>query len=116
MTEIEALERLKICLDCDDCLTCGEHDEAIKVATKVLEEKTEYMTWISVKDRLPEVNDYDDYLVTDGEYCWVGNYSFNDKAWDSITTGWIGNYYADGSFEYANITHWMPICKPPIII
>ena len=34
-----ALERLKICLDCDDCLTCGEHDEAIKVAIKVLEEK-----------------------------------------------------------------------------
>ena len=39
MTENEALERLKICLDCDDCLTCGEHDDAIKVAIKVLEEK-----------------------------------------------------------------------------
>ena len=39
MTEIKALERLKICLECGDCLTCEEHDEAIKVAINVLQEK-----------------------------------------------------------------------------
>ena len=39
MTEIEALKRLKTCLECGDCLTCEEHDEAIKVAIKALQEK-----------------------------------------------------------------------------
>ena len=39
MTEIKALERLKICLECGDCLTCKEHDEAIQVAIKALQEK-----------------------------------------------------------------------------
>lgn len=40
MTEIEkAIERFKICLDCDDCLTCSEHDDAIKIAIEILEEK-----------------------------------------------------------------------------
>ena len=39
MTEIKALERLKICLECGDCLTCNEHDEAVKVAIKALQEK-----------------------------------------------------------------------------
>ena len=42
MADIEkAIERFKICLECDDCLTCGEHDEAIKVAIQTLEEKFE---------------------------------------------------------------------------
>ena len=48
MTEIKALERLKTCLECGDCLTCNEHDEAIQVAIKALQTTT----WISVKDRL----------------------------------------------------------------
>ena len=41
MTEIKALERLKICLECGDCLLCNEHDEAIGVAINVLREKFE---------------------------------------------------------------------------
>lgn len=41
MTEIKALERLKTCLECGDCLTCDEHDEAIKVAINVLQENIE---------------------------------------------------------------------------
>ena len=39
MTEIQALERLKACLECGDCLTCDEHDKAIKVAINALQEK-----------------------------------------------------------------------------
>ena len=41
MTEIEALERLTACLNCGDCLTCKEHDEAIELAINALQEKIE---------------------------------------------------------------------------
>lgn len=41
MTEIKALERLRECLGCCDCLTCKEHDEAIEVAINALREKIE---------------------------------------------------------------------------
>lgn len=30
--------------------------------------------WISVKDKLPEKGDHNDYLITDGEHCYVGHY------------------------------------------
>ena len=39
MTEIEALECLTACLNCGDCLTCNEHDEAVRVAINALQEK-----------------------------------------------------------------------------
>lgn len=41
MTEIKALERLTACLNCGDCLTCNEHDEAVKVAINALQQKIE---------------------------------------------------------------------------
>lgn len=35
-----AIKRFKICLNvCDDCMTCGEHDEALEVALEALEKQ-----------------------------------------------------------------------------
>lgn len=32
--------------------------------------------WISVKNKLPEKGDYNDYLITDGKNCYVGCYLY----------------------------------------
>lgn len=37
--------------------------------------------WISVKDKLPEKSDHNDYLITDGEHFYVGHYRYKAKAW-----------------------------------
>lgn len=69
--------------------------------------------WISVKDKLPEKGDYNDYLITDGEHCYVGHYRHDADAWDS-KLGWIQGMYADTGETYdINITHWMPLPELP---
>lgn len=69
--------------------------------------------WISVKDKLPEKGDYNDYLITDGEHCYVGYYRHDADAWDS-KLGWIQGMYADTGETYdINITHWMPLPELP---
>lgn len=69
--------------------------------------------WISVQDRLPAQDDHNDYLITDGEHCFVGHYRHKAQAWDNSTLGWIQAYYADGSVEDIEITHWMPLPELP---
>lgn len=60
------------------------------------------MEWIDVKDRLPEHTTYVlIHFIYDGE-------SYVDK----------GAYYPDGKwidcdYDYVNVTHWMPLPKPP---
>lgn len=69
--------------------------------------------WISVKDKLPDKDDINDYLITDGKRCFVGFYRHKVKAWDNFTLGWVQEYYSDGSVEDIEITHWMPLPEPP---
>ena len=69
--------------------------------------------WISVKDRLPDEDDINDYLITDGKRCFVGFYHHKAKGWDNFTLGWIQEYYADGEVDDIEITHWMPLPEPP---
>ena len=66
--------------------------------------------WISVKDRLPEMN---------GEYLclWV-NKSVSDAEYESIygSFGYWFNFWEDEYKEwisYDGITHWMPLPTPP---
>ena len=69
--------------------------------------------WISVKDRLPDENDINDYLITDGKRCFVGFYCRKAKGWNNFTLGWIQEYYADGEVDDIEITQWMPLPEPP---
>lgn len=68
-------------------------------------------TWISVSDILP--SDRQDYLLTDGEHCYVGHYRPDAKAWDHSMLGWVQHCCADGNVEDVNITHWMPLPELP---
>ena len=70
--------------------------------------------WISVKDKLPEKGDYNDYLITDGKHCYVGYYRHDADAWDNSALGWIQGISADTDETYdINITHWMPLPELP---
>lgn len=70
--------------------------------------------WISVKDKLPAKDDYNDYLITDGEHCYVGHYRHDADAWDNSKLGWIQcmDVVTDETYEI-NITHWMPLPELP---
>ena len=57
--------------------------------------------WISVKDAMP-AND-DDVLIWNGAYCDIGN------AYD----GEDGREFFVDSPESREVTHWMPLPKPP---
>lgn len=58
------------------------------------------MEWISVKDRLPEVNElvigYDGYSVQPVIKC------RKKSEWDYVNSG-----------SQVNVTHWMPLPSPP---
>lgn len=60
------------------------------------------MKWISVKDKMPEEDQH--VLITDGE---------------DVVEGWLDTcsdkdvwYYSD-YYQKQDITHWMPLPKPP---
>lgn len=104
MTDHEAIERLKICEQCGDCLTCAEHDEAIKLALYTFKEREERaMNWISVKERLP---DRDETVLChsnkNGGYYFIGYIGYRSGAWCEC-----------GAMHIGDVTHWMPLPEPP---
>lgn len=49
-----------------------------------------YDNWIPVSEKLPDEDDYNEYLVIDDRgYMAVGNYRHDAKAWDSGNFGWL---------------------------
>lgn len=76
------------------------------------------MKWISVKDHLPEFDKevllWDDWKTREGETfqdCRVG---YLKEVRTTKTSEGIQNYAEWGGTEFAfNITHWMPLPKPP---
>lgn len=49
-----------------------------------------YDNWIPVSEKLPDEDDYNEYLVIDDRgYMAVGNYRHDAKAWDSVNFGWL---------------------------
>ena len=71
--------------------------------------------WVSVKDRLPELNkqvslfDSNKGRATQGHLCRNG---VGDLQWSFIAVDNIGwGYYSDKAFGF--ITHWMPLPQPP---
>jgi len=62
------------------------------------------MTWVSVKDRLPDKDCLT--LVSDGQHVTLADWTQAD--------GWMTSR-EDGAFGITNdtITHWMPLPSPP---
>ena len=72
------------------------------------------MEWISVKDRLPKNDYYDDcqkrYLAMTepSRTMYVARYGYKDKDW------WIDNHDCVLSKDsFTKVTHWMPLPEPP---
>lgn len=65
--------------------------------------------WISVKDRLPKYNEvvlvYDNWLPSLEPYLNTSNYNEKDGLWY--------DYLGDENKYSENVTHWMPLPKPP---
>lgn len=69
---------------------CGETQN--KEVTEWLKEyfPLSYDNWIPVSEKLPDEDDYNEYLVIDNRgYMAVGNYRHDAKAWDSGNFGWL---------------------------
>ena len=69
---------------------CGETQN--KEVTEWLKEyfPLSYDNWIPVSEKLPDEDDYNEYLVIDDRgYMAVGNYRHDAKAWDSGNFGWL---------------------------
>lgn len=59
--------------------------------------------WISVEERLPEVNkDVWCYSNRNGGYMFIGYIGYR-------TRGWM----EDGTLHIGDVTHWMPLPPPP---
>lgn len=65
--------------------------------------------WISVKDRLPDF--FDEVIVYDN----CGYESLVSIAWrrSGSNGGWIWDSRMSYPEELVNVTHWMPLPKPP---
>lgn len=69
------------------------------------------MKWISVKDKLPKLNEF--VLATDGKYFWVATRYASDE--EEIGKPFLTSYICtccnmECDFE---ATHWMPLPEPP---
>lgn len=64
--------------------------------------------WISVKNKLHEKGDYNDYLITDGKNCYVGCYLYVQGLDINVWMSSMGR-----SLNDINITHWMPLPELP---
>jgi hypothetical protein len=73
------------------------------------------MKWISVNDQLPEVSK--DILFCDEEKVYFGFYGYKTTDRERLDLGFIDKEMHSDAIGYAyfeeNITHWMPIPKPP---
>ena len=69
--------------------------------------------WISVKDRLPEIKEFDD-MVSESVLVCSGRTSMA-VAWMSNIFNESGKWASDGDVLSAigEITHWMPLPVPP---
>lgn len=63
--------------------------------------------WISVKDRLPDADEGDDFLAVSKN----GNFVF--EAYFVRDCGRGKNLWNDGCGNFYEVTHWMPLPEPP---
>jgi hypothetical protein len=65
--------------------------------------------WISVKDALPEKDG--EYLVYDGNIMWISDYIWPLK--NGSIFGFGSLFMMKSPFVNNEVTHWMPLPKPP---
>lgn len=76
------------------------------------------MEWISVKDRLPEINNSSDYYLVFGKYI---DDKTDDPArvvpcfYEKLIGERKGYFFENSYYEYPEIiaTHWMPLPEGP---
>lgn len=74
------------------------------------------MEWISVKDRLPEKEgDYLVYTYVEDQYvCRFSNINYHKrKPVMEFRVNCECCYAEDDDFKSSDVTHWMPLPKPP---
>ena len=77
------------------------YDDTVMVDKAYYNKLKEQTTWISVKDRLPEM--YVNVLVyTECKNTFIVSMDYTEK--------WEDDY---GYYLEENVTHWMPLPKPP---
>lgn len=87
--------------------------ELFKAVKKVVEScdtidpETLRPQWISTKDRLPNADEGDDFLAVSKN----GNFVF--EAYFVRDCGRGKNLWHDGSGNFYEVTHWMPLPEPP---
>lgn len=114
---LEALSRLAIntgslaCLGCGHEHSCGIHGCAIMRAAADRIEELSASPWISVKDRLPELEGVF-LVIVDGKpkenIELIGSVELAEYWRDE---GWFIEAYPE--WENPNITYWMPIPETP---
>ena len=63
--------------------------------------------WISVNDRLPNSDEGDDFLAVSK------NGGLVSEAYFERDCGHGRNLWSDGSGNFYDVTHWMPLPEPP---
>jgi len=93
----------------DDLIDCGADRDSDLVETLLSRIDAPLATggWISVKDRLPELDEK--VLVLCGDICFGGRVDDAD-GWLWGVANIIGDIEADDDYE---VTHWQPLPTPP---
>lgn len=68
------------------------------------------MEWISLEDRLPEIES-EEYAVTDGRSLFMAYYGFSHTIRKTIFQSTSDDF--DSLYGCDTITHWMPLAKLP---
>lgn len=90
-----------------DCLVCGKKYNAWQLETICgsCAVKTVKNEWISVKEALPEKNEWIlAFNKKDMRVCWF----------DVSNTDYVFMIGMDSETQFRNVTHWMPLPKPPV--
>lgn len=68
--------------------------------------------WISVKDKLPE-KQIDVVFYSDPYEWWTGMFTPKNLGYDNDGFKYHQHWGDDGYHKIKNVTHWMPLPKPP---
>lgn len=72
------------------------------------------MDWISVKERLPEVWADIIFFTSSSRLVWEGQLT-DEEVWRSVATDGYNDPVVSVPHDYEDVTHWMPMPKPPVL-